>query len=578
MPLLVSRLRTARRATAVLLAALAVPAAASAGRITEYPTAGSGVVLPLTDIASAPNGTLWAVKVGLDSGLTRLTTAGVEQPITLTGVASPVPQSIAFGSDGNLWFGEGTQDTPRIVRVDASGAATAFPTGGAVTSLAQGPDGAIWFIEAVPGASDGPDTPKIGRITPSGTVSEFPLDGTGLTAPGRIKRGPDGAMWFTDQAGPVLGRISMSGVVTPYPLPALPENDLQTGLSAGPDGNVWVTTERSIMRVAPTTQAVTVFTDGLSASKLNDITPGKDDNLWFTDVNDANPAIGRITTDGTVRLFPTAASGGAFANAIAAGLDGNLWFAGARNNGTPFTRVIGRVETTDLPSGTVLDGPTVGPGNATLGARVSAEGLAAKARFQYGTTVAYGSATPDVDLSGYLTAPFTQTIANLSPGTTYHYRLVMSNAKGTLTTEDRTFTTTDIPSSGGPIINPVGTVGVTPPPPVPTPPTPGVMKLGATKVKVNSKGIIALPLICTGGSPCAGPIALTAKLVGKRSASIATKPASIAPGGKPTKLNLRLSKAAVKAVKRGGKKGLSTLVAFTQGKTTVRFRLTVVKG
>ena len=83
-------------------------------------------------------------------------------------------------------------------------------------------------------------------------------------------------------------------------------------------------------------------------------------------------------------------------------------------------------------------------GTATLGGSVNPDGCPATYRFDYGTTTAYGSQAPPggapagTDSSDH---PESQAIAALAPGTTFHYRLVASNADGTSAGADRTFTT-----------------------------------------------------------------------------------------------------------------------------------------
>lgn len=82
--------------------------------------------------------------------------------------------SIAYGSDGALWFTD--QQNNAIGRMDAHGNVTEFPipTAGAlgnpwygVWQIASACDGSLWFTE--PGAG------KIARIDVHGTISEFPL-------------------------------------------------------------------------------------------------------------------------------------------------------------------------------------------------------------------------------------------------------------------------------------------------------------------------------------------------------------------------------------------------------------------
>ena len=66
----------------------------------------------------------------------------------------------------------------------------------------------------------------------------------------------------------------------------------------------------------------------------------------------------------------------------------------------------------------------------------------ASAHFQFGTTRAYGTDTP-VSAVGptVLGSPVARSLSGLAPHTTYHYRLVVTNAVGTAVGSDQTFTT-----------------------------------------------------------------------------------------------------------------------------------------
>lgn len=84
----------------------------------------------------------------------------------------------------------------------------------------------------------------------------------------------------------------------------------------------------------------------------------------------------------------------------------------------------------------------LGDTSATLNGTVNPRGSATSFQFQYGTTSAYGSTSGPVAVgSGTTNAPVTANISGLSPNTTYHYRLVATNANGTSMSADRTFTT-----------------------------------------------------------------------------------------------------------------------------------------
>jgi len=66
--------------------------------------------------------------------------------------------------------------------------------------------------------------------------------------------------------------------------------------------------------------------------------------------------------------------------------------------------------------------------------------------FQYGPTSAYGAQTPTVPAgAGTQTIHLASAVTGLSAYTTYHYRLVAINARGTADGQDRTFTTKKIP-------------------------------------------------------------------------------------------------------------------------------------
>jgi hypothetical protein len=62
-------------------------------------------------------------------------------------------------------------------------------------------------------------------------------------------------------------------------------------------------------------------------------------------------------------------------------------------------------------------------------------------QFQYGTTSAYGSVTPEQTLAGDGKKTITSDVSGLAPATTYHFRLIGRNGKGLTKGGDRTFKT-----------------------------------------------------------------------------------------------------------------------------------------
>jgi hypothetical protein len=78
---------------------------------------------------------------------------------------------------------------------------------------------------------------------------------------------------------------------------------------------------------------------------------------------------------------------------------------------------------------------------ARLTGAVDPNGDATTYQFQYGTTSAYGSVTPEQTVSGDGKKTVTVDIGGLAPATQYHYRLIARNSKGLSKGADRAFKT-----------------------------------------------------------------------------------------------------------------------------------------
>jgi hypothetical protein len=79
---------------------------------------------------------------------------------------------------------------------------------------------------------------------------------------------------------------------------------------------------------------------------------------------------------------------------------------------------------------------------ATLNGAVDPHGRSTNWYFEYGTTASYGSRTPTRNAgSGNGAVAVSEPLSNLTPGTTYHFRLVATNSAGTARSADATFAT-----------------------------------------------------------------------------------------------------------------------------------------
>ena len=94
------------------------------------------------------------------------------------------------------------------------------------------------------------------------------------------------------------------------------------------------------------------------------------------------------------------------------------------------------------PTATTGSASGISSTGATLNGRVNPGQDTTTYHFEYGTTTAYGSRTADQTANGNATKNASAPVSGLSPSTTYHFRLVASNASGASNGSDMTFTTT----------------------------------------------------------------------------------------------------------------------------------------
>jgi hypothetical protein len=98
---------------------------------------------------------------------------------------------------------------------------------------------------------------------------------------------------------------------------------------------------------------------------------------------------------------------------------------------------------------------------AELNGAVNPCGLETKYYFEYGTTTSYGSKTPEASVgSGTSSLGESKTITGLAASTTYHFRIVATNSKGTTDGSDEAFSTTAKPTVETKAATSIGETGV----------------------------------------------------------------------------------------------------------------------
>jgi hypothetical protein len=85
------------------------------------------------------------------------------------------------------------------------------------------------------------------------------------------------------------------------------------------------------------------------------------------------------------------------------------------------------------------------PTTAILEGGVLTNNATASVVFEFGHTTAYGSQASAATLIGFQSVPLAAPLTGLTPGTTYHYRLVATSPDGTAATPDAVFTTAVAP-------------------------------------------------------------------------------------------------------------------------------------
>ncbi len=162
---------------------------------------------------------------------------------------------------------------------------------------------------------------------------------------------------------------------------------------------------------------------------------------------------GQTTAYGSRTADASAGAGTAAVNASAslAGLSPNTTYhyrldasngAGAKVGGDKtFTTLA-----THPPGVATGSATSVSTTSADLRGSVNPQGQSTTYYFQYGTTSSYGSQSSSSDAgAGTAKTAASAALGGLSPATTYHYRLVATNATGTSVGTDKTFTTAKVP-------------------------------------------------------------------------------------------------------------------------------------
>ena len=183
--------------------------------------------------------------------------------------------------------------------------------------ITAGPDGNLWFTENAAN--------KVGMINPTThAITEFAIP-TKNSGPWGITLGA-GRQPLVYRAMELQDRRDQPRRPTPSPSSRSLRALNRTRSQRGPNGNLWFGVWGFIAEINPTTHVITQFATP-SGNGAMGITAGPDGDIWFTEAYVVHPEnIDRIDpTTGAVTEYPALAP--VFqALAITTGPDGNLWF------------------------------------------------------------------------------------------------------------------------------------------------------------------------------------------------------------------------------------------------------------
>jgi hypothetical protein len=117
------------------------------------------------------------------------------------------------------------------------------------------------------------------------------------------------------------------------------------------------------------------------------------------------------------------------------------FFAQAPQGADNAQQVKAAAEGVVAPIAVTATASSIGPTTATLAGTLTPSGSATTYHFEYGETTDYGSETEETPSTAAGPTWETATVNNLSPGTTYHFRIVASNEIGVTAGDDAVFTT-----------------------------------------------------------------------------------------------------------------------------------------
>jgi hypothetical protein len=370
------------------------------------------------------------------------------------GIAVRQSTGDVFVSDPGHVLGDGSP-APRIERFDAGGAfqasfaidAGAFSSPGA---LAVDPAGAgAVYVSVISNSTFGGAVAKYSAAGVFQDVLDVGMSGTALSG---------GTSVAVD---PVNGTVYAAASDTTTSAPVIDSFDPSTGAFAArfdgsngsPDGGfaclgplaadanhrlyVFDTCKGRVDRYsAAGAFEATVDAGSQGSPSAVTVAPGSGE-VFVAKSGPSGPQIAHFSASGASRIFTFGPPQiGGVAGLAANDTTGAVYVADNAGG------VVQRFATFSGPTVVTTSAASIDGHSETLNATVNPNGVPATFHFDYGTDTSYGASTADQSAgSGSSAVAVSDTASGLLANTTYHYRVVGSNASGSILGDDQTFTT-----------------------------------------------------------------------------------------------------------------------------------------
>jgi streptogramin lyase len=230
-----------------------------------------------------------------------------------------------------------TTNTPIAGSETVSGVTvTDYGIPGASSALTVGPDGNLWMIEPPSNlaviAPSGPP-PSQPQILSSFYVPTAPIGSPPPSALEGVTAGPDGAIWVTDQTEGGATRVTTSGAQL---FAFYPSNQTPAGITSSNDGTMWLASTSNETITNLTVGGAFTVSSQTPTNTPTRVIQGADGAIWFAEGN----KIGRIDPSGSGPPDEIATPSSGNAVDLCAEPNGDIWFT-SNSTGSSISQITG---------------------------------------------------------------------------------------------------------------------------------------------------------------------------------------------------------------------------------------------